>query len=99
MRDPIKISSHPGYLGNSSHEEKHAGFDGGDGGGTIDPMEARVAKLEAAVTHIERDVADLRADMRLLRSDQRSDFRLTWGAVIAAALGLAGLMAKGFHWF
>ncbi len=26
------------------------------------------------------------------------DFRLTFGALIALALGLATMMAKGFHW-
>lgn len=50
------------------------------------------------MSHLERDVADLRTEMRQLRTDQRSDFRLTWGALIGLGLGLAGLMAKGFHW-
>jgi len=68
------------------------------GGGDDGAMQARVAKLEAGVAHLERDVADIRAELRLLRSDQRADFRLTWGAIIVAALGLAGLMVKGFHW-
>ena len=27
------------------------------------------------------------------------DFRLLFGALITASLGLAALMAKGFHWF
>jgi len=29
----------------------------------------------------------------------RAFFRQLFGALIAVALGLAGLMAKGFHWF
>jgi hypothetical protein len=33
-----------------------------------------------------------------LRRDDRTDFRLLFGAIIVVALGLAGLMAKGFHW-
>ena len=65
-------------------------------------MEARVAKLEAAVTHLQRDVTDLRADVKELRRDitgiRTTDFRLIFGAIIAVALGLAGLMAKGFGW-
>jgi hypothetical protein len=36
--------------------------------------------------------------VRGLRDEARIDFRLIFGAVIAAALGLTGLMAKGFHW-
>ncbi|MBC7950298.1 MAG: hypothetical protein H7Z12_00570 [Rhodospirillaceae bacterium] len=61
-------------------------------------MEARIAKLEASVGHVERDVSDLRAEARQLRGDMRQDFRITWGGLICVALGLAALMAKGFHW-
>jgi hypothetical protein len=39
----------------------------GDGGGTYDGMEARVARLEASTTHIERDVSELRSDMKEVR--------------------------------
>ena len=66
-------------------------------------MEARVAKLEAAVEFVQRDVAELKADVRELRKDitgiRTTDFRILFGAIISVALGLAGLMAKGFHWF
>lgn len=34
----------------------------------------------------------------LLATDEKN-FRLLFGALIAVALGLASLMAKGFHWF
>jgi len=40
----------------------------------------------------------VKADVRGLRADARTDFRILFGAIIAVALGLAGLMAKGFHW-
>ncbi len=71
---------------------------GGDGGGTFNGMEARVAKLEAAIEHIQTDIADIKGDVRSLRDNARTDFRVLFGAVIAVALGLAALMAKGFHW-
>lgn len=65
-------------------------------------MEARVTKLETAVEYIQRDVKELRDDVRALRNDihaiRTTDFRITFGAIIAVALGLATLMAKGFHW-
>ena len=72
-------------------------------------MEARIAKLEAGVSHLESDVkhikVDLRAmrtdhkeDWRAMRADQRANFRTTWAGLIAVALGLAALMAKGFGW-
>ncbi|MDM8357505.1 hypothetical protein [Pandoraea communis] len=66
-------------------------------------METRVAKLEVTIEHIQRDVKELKDDVRALRQDisgiRTTDFRITFGAIIAVALGLAGLMAKGFHWF
>jgi hypothetical protein len=68
------------------------------GGGTFDGMEPRVAKLEAAVEHIQRDIGDIKADVRALRDNARSDFHIVFGALIAVALGLAGMMARGFHW-
>lgn len=61
-------------------------------------MEARVAKLEAIAENIQRDLGDIKADVREQRRDVRGDFRLTFGAIITVALGLAALMAKGFGW-
>ncbi len=69
------------------------------GGGPHDPgMEARVAKLEAHVEHIRSDLNEIKLDLREIRRDARTDFRQLFGAIIIVALGLAGLMAKGFHW-
>ncbi len=79
---------------------------------TMDGMEARIAKVEASITHLERDVAEIRSDLRDVlselrgvrselrdvRQDARADFRVTWGAMIAGFLGMAGLMARGFGW-
>jgi len=70
----------------------------GDGDGTSDGMEARVAKLEAVLEHIGREMTDMKADIRTLRDNARTDSRVLFGAIIAVALGLAGLLAKGFHW-
>lgn len=53
-----------------------------------DRMEARIARLEAHVEHIREDVSSIKVDIRILL-----------GMIIAATLGLAGLMAKGFGWF
>jgi hypothetical protein len=61
-------------------------------------MEARIAMLEAAVQPIQHDVKDVKADVRELRQNARTDFFITWGALIAGFLGLAALMARGFHW-
>ena len=41
---------------------------------------------------------DIKADLNVIRADLRTDFRVTFGATITVALGLAVMMAKGFHW-
>lgn len=76
------------------HTESH---DGGNGGG--DDMQARVAKLESDVEHIKSTLKEIKEDVREIKRDARTDFRLLFGALITVALGLAGLMAKGFNWF
>jgi hypothetical protein len=69
------------------------------GGGPHDPgMEVRVAKLESDVGHIQRDIGEIKTDVREIRKALETDFRLLFGALIVVALGLAGVMAKGFHW-
>jgi putative component of toxin-antitoxin plasmid stabilization module len=74
------------------------GVDGADGGGHDGGMEARIARLESAAEHMQGDLRDIKADIRDLRTDARTDFRLLFGALIAVALGLTGVMAKGFGW-
>lgn len=72
-----------------------------DGGGNPPHdggMEARVAKLESAVEYIQRDISEIKTDIREIKTEARSDFRLLFGALIFVALGLAGLLAKGFNW-
>ena len=76
---------------------------GGNDGG--DMLESRVARLESDVSHIRSDIDEIKSDMREIRhdikdvrKDMQSDFRVLFGTIIAVALGLAGLMAKGFHW-
>ena len=65
-------------------------------------MESRITKLETTVDFIQRDVELLKQDVRAIRRDitgiRTTDFRLLFGAIIAVAVGLTGLMAKGFHW-
>lgn len=61
-------------------------------------MEARVAKLEAAMEYVQRDIAEIKGDLRALAAKVDNHFLITGGMIIATALGLAGLLAKGFHW-
>lgn len=70
------------------------------GSGPHDPgMEARVARLEADVGHIQSDVTEIKGDIRELRKVLDTHFYMLFGALITATLGLATVMAKGFHWF
>jgi hypothetical protein len=82
----------------------------GGGSSPHDPgMEARVAVLEEiasatkhAVAGLQQEVHDLRTETsrrdEALRDAIETDFRVMFGALITVALGLAALMAKGFHW-
>ena len=66
---------------------------GGDGN-----WEARIACLEVSVSHIEADIREIKQDVRDIRTNAQTDFRILFAALIAAALGLAALMAHGFKW-
>lgn len=77
---------------------EHHDLSHGDGNGGGDDMQARVAKLESDVEHIKNSLKEIKEDVREIKRDARTDFRLLFGATITVALGLAGLIAKGFHW-
>lgn len=47
---------------------------------------------------VETRLGELRSEIMAQRADARSEFKQIFGAIIFVALGLAGLMAKGFHW-
>ena len=61
-------------------------------------MEERLAKLDSDIEYIKRDIGEIKTDVRDLRGHQERDFRVLFGAIIAAGAGLAALMARGFHW-
>ena len=61
-------------------------------------MEARVSRIEAWAEHTDRALTDIKQDIRDMRKDMREDFRILFGVIAFVALGLAGLMAKGFGW-
>lgn len=57
-------------------------------------LKTDVAVLKKSAEHIEKSVSEIPE----LRKAHDRDFRFTFAALIAVALGLAGLMAKGFGW-
>ncbi|HUL83765.1 MAG TPA: hypothetical protein VL131_16575 [Gammaproteobacteria bacterium] len=40
----------------------------------------------------------MRQDLKDIRVDARTDFRVLFGSIIAVAIGLSALLAKGFGW-
>lgn len=62
------------------------------------PLECRVILLERDYERIEKKVDNLSDRVDRFSDKMERDFRLTFGALIAVALGLATMMAKGFHW-
>lgn len=68
-------------------------------------MESRLIRLETDFGQVSRDLGRLDADMGHVKETlkhmvdrQERDFRLLFGAIITVAIGLGGLMAKGFGW-
>lgn len=61
-------------------------------------MEGRLMAIETHLGYLKEDVGELKVEAREIRHTQERDFRLLFGCLIAVALGLAGLLAKGFHW-
>lgn len=81
----------------SKPRDHFQGGPAGSGGGEP-PVEARIARLESDVEFIKRDIGEIKTDVRELRREVREDFRVLAGIITFVALGLAGLMARGFHW-
>lgn len=68
------------------------------GGREKENSEPRIAKLEATTEFIQREISDIKTDIKGIRTDMRQDFRILFGAIIAVALSLAGIIAKCFGW-
>lgn len=60
--------------------------------------EARIARIEAHVDHLREGLTELKAETREIKSDMKTDFRILFGAIITVAVGISGLLAKGFGW-
>jgi multidrug resistance efflux pump len=72
----------------------------------VESLQREIKELKDDVRSARTDIVGIRkADVRAVRTDiagiRTTDFRILFGAIVAVALGLvglAGLMAKGFHW-
>lgn len=99
------VTSFPGnHFGNKS------GNGGGDGlEARVAKLESDVSYIQRDIADIRVELRDFRKDtgsefksvrneLKELRELHHKDFRIMFGAIITVALGLAGLMAKGFGW-
>jgi hypothetical protein len=61
-------------------------------------LEEITASIKLSLAAVAAELRDLRTDLRDMRQRQERDFRLLFGAIIFAALSLAGLIARTEHW-
>jgi hypothetical protein len=59
----------------------------------------RVIRLEEKLSGVDKRLELVEKDLRSLSSKVDSHFLVLAGMIIGLGVGLAGLMAKGFHWF
>lgn len=101
---PSPATARPSNLTDSGRYNKPPIAKSGGGGDNGD-MEARIARVESDMTHISKtldevklDVREIRKDIQEVRKEATRDYRTLFAALISVAIGLAGLMAKGFQW-
>lgn len=61
----------------------------------VSALAERVARVETGIDFLRSDIKNLSDGLLAVRT---TDFRLMFGALIAVALTLSGMMAKGFGW-
>ena len=61
-------------------------------------LSERVIRVEEMLSGVDARLQLVEKDLRALASKVDSHFIVLAGMIIALGLGLAGLMAKGFHW-
>ncbi len=76
----------------------------------VEYLQREVAEIKADVRETCGELREIRSDISAVRIDMSIGLRgthdftlrlflMTWVGLIATAMGLAGLMARGFHWF
>ena len=61
-------------------------------------MEARLANLETSMEYVQRDISDIKTDIRRIREIIDNNLKLYFAGLISVALGLTGIVSKGFGW-
>lgn len=62
-------------------------------------LSERVVRVEEKLSGVDKRLELVEKDLRSLSSKVDSHFLVLAGMIIALGVGMAGLMAKGFHWF
>jgi septal ring factor EnvC (AmiA/AmiB activator) len=61
-------------------------------------VESKLAELGERVARLEAGIEYVYSELKILSQRQITDFRLMFGSLITVAIGLSGMMAKGFGW-
>jgi hypothetical protein len=61
-------------------------------------LDARIAKLEAVTEATDKRLTLIELDIRAIGNKLDTHFYITWAGIIGLAIGLTGVMAKGFGW-
>jgi septal ring factor EnvC (AmiA/AmiB activator) len=61
--------------------------------------EVCMAKIETRLEHIQSEIHETKTDLKKYRDTAQLDFRILFGALITATLGLGAIVAHGLHWF
>lgn len=97
-------------FGSVNQPKKKQGNGGGDDlEARVAKLESDVEYIKRDIQDIKTEIRQhrsenteefksVRAEIKEVRELHHKDFRILFGALITVALGLAGLMAKGFNW-
>lgn len=88
---------HGGWSDRPRAAEHNGGNGGNDGGPPMEVIE-RITRVEEKVGGLDKRLELVETDLRSLIGKVDSHFLVLGGMIIAAVLGLAGMMAKGFGW-
>ena len=100
-----------GWMGQRGRSLDPNGGGPHDGGmeARVAKLESDVCQIQSDISDIKTDIRehrqglvsfskDVKDEFKLVRDEMKADFRILFGALIFVAIGLAGLMAKGFGW-
>ena len=61
-------------------------------------LSERVVRVEEKLSGVDKRLELVEKDLRTLSSKVDNHFLVLAGMIVALGVGMAGMMAKGFHW-